>query len=232
MHAGVEHDPAVRLEIEQIRIGADFVAEREIRKNHHKDIPKSSRDGYNQIATQDNKMKLIRPRLLLFIISATSLVFATSFRAQASAEDQVDQAVAISKTWVSQIDAGKYEDSYSFTCDETRDRVSEDRWVDVLKALRPPWGAVIDRHQMSHVYKPNGVPGLNGECVVITYSTKFKNLDSATETVVLKWEDGKWRGAGYHAAPTVDPNAAPAPVAENPTKTYTEPHARPEPSSP
>ena len=37
--------------------------------------------------------------------------------------------------------------------------------------------------------------------MVITYDTSFKNMDPVTEVVVLKWQDGKWRGAGYNAGP-------------------------------
>ncbi len=32
--------------------------------------------------------------------------------------------------------------------------------------------------------------GSEGEFMVITYDTSFKNLSPATEVVVLKWEDG------------------------------------------
>ena len=91
-----------------------------------------------------------------------------------------------------------------------RARYPEDQWINVLKALRAPWGAVVDRQQLSHVYKPNGVPGLDGECMVITYTTNFKNYTNVTENVVLKWEDGQWRGAGYFAGVAADPNAPPA----------------------
>lgn len=150
----------------------------------------------------------------------------------ASAEDQVDQAVAVSKNWVAQIDAGKYEESYSFTCTEMRDKTPQDRWIAVLKALRKPWGAVINRKQLSHIYKPNGVPGLNGECMVITYDTSFKNMDPVTEVVVLKWQDGKWRGAGYNAGPkqAVDDTSTTSPPV-NPTETQTQTHMKVVPKS-
>src|SRR5271155_651357 len=90
-------------------------------------------------------------RFRLLFTAACLALFAV-LRAHASAEGQVDQAVAASKAWVAQIDAGKYEDSYSFTCTETRSKFPEDRWVDVLKNIRLPWGTVVNRHQLSHVY--------------------------------------------------------------------------------
>jgi hypothetical protein len=180
---------------------------------------------------QGHKRCLSRDRLPLVLALAAGLLFVDCLRAHASAEEQMDQAVAASKTWVNQIDAGKYEDSYDFTCDETRAKFPEDRWVDVLKAIRKQWGPVVKREQLSHVYKPHGVPGLDGECVVVTYNTDFKNLTNATESVTLKWVDGQWRGAGYFAGPTPDPNAQTV-VPGNTTEVHTDEHVAPQQMSP
>jgi hypothetical protein len=195
------------------------------------EIPKSTRDGYPQIMFHGQKVNSIRALLPFFFTVAAFIAFAPPC-ARASAEDEVGQALTVSLGWVQQIDAGKYDDSYAFTCTETRDRFPQDRWVNVLKAIRRQWGSVISREQLRHVYKPNGVEGLNGECVVVTYNTNFKNMSNATETVTLKWEDGQWRGAGYWAGPTVDPNAAPAPVPDSDTQVQTQEHVKAQPQSP
>jgi hypothetical protein len=167
---------------------------------------------------------------ILFLAGISGLLFAAMPKALASAEDQLDQAVTASKTWVSLIDAGQYEESYAFGCDEMHDKVAQDRWVTVLKALRTPWGPVVSRKQISHIYKPNGVSGLEGECMVITYDTSFKGMNPAMEVVVLRWEDGKWRGAGYNAGPKPQPDDGstpqPTPTA---TETHTNPHVKPQP---
>jgi hypothetical protein len=175
--------------------------------------------------------KFASARFLFPALLAACFVYLAAFRAQASAENQVDQAIAVSKAWIEQIDAGRYDDSYGFTCEETRDKFPQDRWVEVLKTIRTPWGTVLDRHQLSHVYKPNGVTGLSGECMVITYNTKFKNLDAATEQVILKWEDGQWRGAGYYAGATPNPNASPSTPTYT-TEVHTDNHYQPNPQSP
>jgi len=177
-----------------------------------------------------NSTRLSYCTILLFL--AAVFLFAGRLDAGASAEDQIDAAVAASKNWVAQIDAGRFEESYAFTCPAMRDKIPEDRWIMVLKALRKPWGPVVSRKQLSHIYKPNGVPGLNGECMVITYDTAFKNLDPATEIVVLKWEDGKWLGAGYNAGPKQTDDAPATPPVPNPTETHTENHVKAVPQSP
>jgi hypothetical protein len=154
-----------------------------------------------------HKNGFVHVRLLFTALAAACFALLAAMRVHASAEDEVNQALSASQAWIAVIDAGRYDDSYSFTCEEMRTKFPQDRWVDVLKTIRSPWGKVLDRHQMSHIYEPHGVKGLEGECMIITYNTNFKNLNNATEQVVLKWEDGQWRGAGYFAGATPDPNA-------------------------
>ena len=166
----------------------------------------------------------------LLIAGILCFLFATMPKVLASAEDQIDNALAASKAWAAQIDAGQYEESYAFGCGAMHDKVPQDRWTQVLKALRAPWGAVVSRQQISHIYKPNGYEGSEGEFMVITYDTSFAKLSAATETVVLKWEDGRWRGAGYNAGAKASPDDGSAPPPPpNPTETHTDPHVKPPP---
>jgi hypothetical protein len=169
---------------------------------------------------------LLRLVILLFTLGALASARASS------GESQVDQAQALSRAWLTAIDQGKYEESYNFTCDATRDKFSQDKWVTVLDAMRGKiYGPLISRTQLSHVYKPTGVPGLSGECVVLTYDSSFNNVKEATETVILTWQDGKWRGASYYAEPKADENA-PAPAApqtEVQTQTHVAPNKTPSP---
>ena len=178
-------------------------------------------------------MKTARPPLfksVLFLAAISGFFFAAVPKVLASAEDQVDNALTAAKAWVAQIDAGQYDESYAFGCDAMHEKVPQDRWVVVLKTLRTPWGPVVSRKQINHMYKPDGVPGLEGECMVITYDTSFKRLGPATEIVVLKWEDGKWRGAGYNAQakPSPDDESAPSTPPAT-TEIHTDPHVKPEP---
>ena len=62
-----------------------------------------------------HKSRFVFARLLFPALLAACLAFLPAARVHASAEDQMDQAVALSKAWMAQIDAGKYEDSYTIT---------------------------------------------------------------------------------------------------------------------
>jgi len=178
-------------------------------------------------------MKTARPPMfksVLFLAAVSGFLFAAMPKVLASAEDQIDNALAASKAWVAQIDAGQYEESYAFGCGAMHDKVPQDQWIRVLKALRSPWGAVASRKQISHIYKPNGYEGSEGEFTIITYDTSFQRLGAATEVIVLKWEDGKWRGAGYNAGPKPSPDDGSAPPsAPSTTETHTDSHVKPQP---
>jgi hypothetical protein len=144
----------------------------------------------------------IRGRALLLALLCGWWLTATSVRADEKANAETNQAtLAAAQNWLTEIDAGEYEKSYSEGCTAFHNKVSQDQWITVLKALRPSIGTVISRKLISQNYKPDGFEGLNGECMVNMYATTFSKLGPTLEVVVLKREDGTWRGAGYNAQP-------------------------------
>ena len=146
---------------------------------------------------------LRRPILLLLcglILAAGGRSAAQSLQASPDA-DLVKSALGSSQNWLAEIDSGKYDESYNEGCLAFHNKVSRDQWDTILKALRPPLGAVVSRKVASYVYKPDGYEGLEGECFVIRYNTSFSKVPTNLELVVLKKEDGQWRGAGYNAQP-------------------------------
>ncbi len=169
-----------------------------------------------------------RPIKLAPIAAALICLLAVAGQhAFASGEDHVDDGLNVSKSWVAQIDAGQYDESYAAGSGAMREKVAQDKWSEVLKAIRSSWGPVVSRHQMSHVYKPNGFEGTEGEFLVITYETSFQRLPDAIELVVLRWEDGQWRGAGYNAGPKTSSDTASQPAPDSSTEVETQEHVKP-----
>jgi len=176
------------------------------------------------------RFPVLKAAITLTVIGCFAL--ALPAKVLADGQDHLDDSLDAAKAWVSQIDAAQYEGSYNSASEALHTKVEEDRWVTVLSALRTPWGPVVNRKPLSHIYKPNGLEGAEGEFMVITYDTSFKHLDPATEVVVLHWEGGKWLGAGYTAGPkpTADDNAAPV-VPPATTEVHTEEHVKPQPKA-
>jgi hypothetical protein len=138
---------------------------------------------------------------LLIFAAFGSLLFAVGAPGRAESGNVADEALVAAKAWIAQIDAGNYAGSYAAGCRDFHNRVTEDKWVMVLQTFRPSYGKVISRREASHIYKEDGIKGLDGECMIIIYNTSFSRLQNGYEQVILKLEDGQWRGAGYEAGP-------------------------------
>jgi hypothetical protein len=160
-------------------------------------------------------LKTFQIFFLLCVITWTAMS-----RVQAEEDPaMVNEALAAARSWLAQIDSGKYEESYNEGCLAFHNKVSEVQWTTVLKSLRPPLGTVVSRKVVKTDYKPEGVEGLQGECMIITYNTAFSKVPTDLEIVVLKREDGQWRGAGYNAQPQGDPTDTDSPP---PAEAHTE----------
>jgi hypothetical protein len=64
--------------------------------------------------------------------------------------------------------------------------------------------------------------------MVITFDTNFTQLYPATEVIVLKWEGGKWRGAGYNAGAKPSDDNAPPDSFPTTTEINTQEHVKPQ----
>jgi hypothetical protein len=126
---------------------------------------------------------------------------AATVRADPMDDNRTKEAESAAQHWLAEIDSGKMEESYDDGCTAFQLKVGKQQWITVLKALRPSIGNVSSRTLQSAEYKPDGFEGLEGECVVIKYNSVFTVIGPALEVVVMKRENGQWRGAGYNAQP-------------------------------
>jgi hypothetical protein len=127
-------------------------------------------------------------------------------------DDQSTEASSVARAWVAEIDAGKYDASYMDGGSALHDKVPQDTWVKILTAERPEFGKVLSRQETTRSYQPNGFEGVDGEFMVLSYHTNFANKPDEVEHIILRREDGKWRGVGYNFGPeevVTDPDAGP-----------------------
>jgi len=148
----------------------------------------------------------------LIFAFCVAFLFAGSFRSIAADGDTAG-AQAAAQSWLALIDNGKYEDSYAAGCIALHQKIAHDSWNLGLKAVRTPHGTLLSRKETSHTLKPNGFEGLDGQCLVLQYDTAFKNLPNGFEVVIMKYENGKWKGAGYTVGAKPSAPAAIAPPA-------------------
>lgn len=102
------------------------------------------------------------------------------------------------EVWLALADVGKYAETWDEAAAYFKNAVTKERWVNAMKSVRAPLGAVRVRKLRSATYTKT-LPGApDGEYVVIKYDTSFENKESAVETITpMLDKDGKWRVSGY-----------------------------------
>jgi hypothetical protein len=112
--------------------------------------------------------------------------------------DKEAAGAAAAEQWLSLVDAGHYGRSWKGAAEYFQNAIGKEKWVQSLKAVRSPLGAIVSRQVKSTAYR-TALPGApDGEYVVVQFTTSFENKRSAIETVTPMLEkDGQWRVSGY-----------------------------------
>ena len=117
----------------------------------------------------------------------------TGVKSEPSAKDK-ETALEAMKGWLSLMDSGQYDQSWTAASAGMKKAVSQEEWAKESEKVRKPLGKVISRKLTS--------AKVDGTALEATYDTSFEGLKSATETVTFtKEEDGQWRAAGYYIQP-------------------------------
>lgn len=115
----------------------------------------------------------------------------------AGAADQSQQATDAAKSWLSLVDAGQYDRSWTEASKLFQGHVSEAQWTTEVKSVREPLGAV-DSRNAPIVRLTASLPGVpDGQYAVLQFHSKFVHKADATETVTMMMDDGTWKLAGY-----------------------------------
>jgi hypothetical protein len=163
---------------------------------------------------------------LRFVAIGAALLLAVLLPVRADDDDDAhtNQALAVAKDWVAEIDAGDYDKSYTEGGDALHQKVPQDTWSRILKTERPLLGSVVTRTRIDQSYRPNGFEGADGEFFLVSYRTEFTNKQDEIEHVVLRREGGHWRGVGYDFGPEqVETDPYEGPTTTSTTSTNTPP---------
>ena len=121
-----------------------------------------------------------------------------SLHPQATAPQAATDVSAVIQSWLSEIDAGNYAQSWKDSAAFFQAGITEDAWKKLMENFRKPLGALLSRSlKSSQDYK--SLPGApDGKYMVVQYDTSFAAKQTAVETVTFTCEkDGKWRASGY-----------------------------------
>lgn len=134
---------------------------------------------------------------IVSIVFLSVLLISVSIVKADSAKEEV--AVSEALKWLSEVDDGKYADSWNNAAELFKSAVKKDQWVQSLQAVRKPLGNLVSRETMRATYKTS-LPGApDGQYVVIQFQAAFENKKAAIETVTpMLDKDGNWRVSGYY----------------------------------
>jgi uncharacterized protein DUF4019 len=114
-----------------------------------------------------------------------------------SAPASLQPDLTSANTWVSLVDAKRWDDSWAAAGTLFKSQMPQARWASTIAPVREPLGEVSSR-ALKSVTKSKSLPGApDGEYEVVEFQTSFANKAAATETVVLSHEASGWKVDGY-----------------------------------
>ena len=103
----------------------------------------------------------------------------------------------VSLHWLSLLDAGKFDESWSHSSTLLRLQQMPDQWNRRMKRLQDAYGALSMR-SVSGVSFSRTMQGMpDGSYATVRFQSSFFRQRNATETVTLRWETDKWRIVNY-----------------------------------
>jgi len=116
----------------------------------------------------------------------------------AAADKPEDAAQAAAEAWLTIVDAGRYDDSWSAAAKLFQVAVTREQWRQAATAARGPLGNLVSRKVTSRQFATT-LPGApDGRYVVLQFAAVYKAKASAVETVTVMVDpDGAWRVSGY-----------------------------------
>ena len=100
--------------------------------------------------------------------------------------------------WLELLDAGDHPKCWSSAAELLRGAVSEEQFMQTLRAALTPMGALRARSLTAaenHATLP-GAP--DGHYWVIAFLSSYENKKEAVETVTAMWDRDAWRVSGYY----------------------------------
>ncbi len=96
------------------------------------------------------------------------------------------------------VDNGDYAKSWETSSKHMKAAVTGEEWNRQIAEIRDKVGAIVERSRDDVSYLEGAGDLPEGEYVVITFDSSFKQRPAATETVTLaREENGEWLVAGY-----------------------------------
>ena len=110
-----------------------------------------------------------------------------------------EQSMASAAHFLFLVDTEEYLQSWEASSTVLKNILSSKEWDRQITKLRNFLGPIVSRQHQDSSYTRNASDVPDGEYVILTFLSSFKDRRHATETVTLKLgKDDIWRVAGYY----------------------------------
>ncbi len=137
-------------------------------------------------------------RAMTSVVACGALALLLAATVVRAADEAEAKAVAVAKSWLALVDAGKYGPSWDAAAATFKSAVTRTDWERMAASARVPFGKLLSR-DLAASKAVTSLPGApDGQYVVVQFKTAFEHKAQAVETVTTVLEgDGAWRVTGY-----------------------------------
>jgi hypothetical protein len=149
------------------------------------------------------------------LVGGAALAVALCFAAWADTSSdhaaEVSAATQQAAAWLGALDLGHYDEAWNGLATVMQTGSTQEQWANDMRAPWEKLGKVVGRDLQRPEFSTavRGAP--TGRYVTATYLSHFSDAAPILETVLLSFEDGRWRVAGYSVSAVPDPAMPPAP---------------------
>lgn len=132
------------------------------------------------------------------LILASSLIILVPYLKDGPDPVKVERATAAAVEFFKLVDAGEYETARKEGATLLKERETLNGWIAKLNGVKETLGPVMGREQVEASYSTSAKDSPDGEYVMITYKSQFKQRVDVSETVIVMIDKNRgWRVAGY-----------------------------------
>ena len=125
----------------------------------------------------------------ILIISFIGILYLNKVSAQKYTATYIKDANKVAIEWWTQVNTGKYEQSYSKLSDVLKNRATSNEWVAQMSLLMNEFGNIENRTVTNTYFKSNLDGFEDGFYVIIEYDVKYSKTSNHSENLVLKQSD-------------------------------------------
>ncbi len=134
---------------------------------------------------------------IALILAASFIVLVPYFK-EGPDPIKVERATVAAMDFLQLVDAGDYETARKEGAALLKTRVTLNDWIAKLAGVQSRLGPIIKREQVEASYSTSAKDSPDGEYVMLTYTSNFKQKVGVSETIIVMLDKNRgWRVAGY-----------------------------------